>query len=101
MASIRLTEEQLRIIQEALDFYSRVGIGQFNVIKEHPTFENQLKKEFTDEEKLEFADYIVESKRETSDDDSNEFVPIIPNFREELSVDDISELIEKFQVRYN
>jgi len=50
MASIRLTEEQLRIIQEALDFYSRVGIGQFNVIKEHPTFENQLKKEFTDEE---------------------------------------------------
>jgi len=46
MASIRLTEEQLRIIQEALDFYSRVGIGQFNVIKEHPTFENQLKKEF-------------------------------------------------------
>jgi hypothetical protein len=50
MASIRLTEEQLRIIQEALDFYSRVGIGQFNVIKEHPTFENQLKKEFTDKE---------------------------------------------------
>ena len=50
MASIRLTEKQLRIIQEALDFYSRVGIGQFNVIKEHPTFENALRKEFKDEE---------------------------------------------------
>ena len=57
-------------------------------------------KEFTDEEKLEFADYIVETKRETPDDDLNEFKSIIPNFREELSVDDISELIEKFQVRY-
>jgi hypothetical protein len=58
-------------------------------------------KEFTDEEKLEFSEYIVESKRETPDDDLNEFISIIPNFREELSVDDISELIEKFQVRYN
>jgi hypothetical protein len=46
MATITLTQEQLRLVQDALDFYSRVGIGQFNVIKEHPTFENQLKKEF-------------------------------------------------------
>lgn len=50
MATITLTQEQLRLVQDALDFYSRVGIGQFNVIKEHPTFENALKKEFKDED---------------------------------------------------
>lgn len=58
MASIRLTEEQLKIIQESLDFYLRVGIGQFDRIKEHPTFENALKKEFTDEEgKVDYSRY--------------------------------------------
>ena len=50
MATITLTEEQLRLVQAALDFYSRVGIGQFDVIKEHPTFENHLRKEFKDED---------------------------------------------------
>jgi len=34
MATITLTQEQLRLVQDALDFYSRVGIGQFNVIRE-------------------------------------------------------------------
>jgi hypothetical protein len=57
-------------------------------------------KEFTDEEKLEFSDYVVQSKHKTVDEESNEFVSTIPDFREELSVDDISALIEKFHVRY-
>lgn len=46
MATLTVTEEQLRLIQQALDFYSRVGIGQFNVIKDHPTFERHLHREF-------------------------------------------------------
>ena len=50
MATITLTEEQLRLVQSALEFYSRVGIGQFEVIKEHPTFEKVLRKEFKDKE---------------------------------------------------
>jgi len=49
MATLKVTEQQLRLIQQALDFYSRVGIGQFNVIKEHPTFEAHLHNEFKDE----------------------------------------------------
>lgn len=49
MAILTVSEEQLRLIQRALDFYSRVGIGQFNVIKEHPTFEAHLHNEFKDE----------------------------------------------------
>ena len=42
MNKLELTDEQLWLVQQALDFYSRVGIGQFNVIKEHPTFEISL-----------------------------------------------------------
>jgi hypothetical protein len=42
MNKLELTDEQLWLVQQALDFYSRVGIGQFNVIKEHPTFEIYL-----------------------------------------------------------
>lgn len=47
MNKLELTDEQLWIVQKALDFYSRVGIGQFWTIKEHPTFENHLIDEFT------------------------------------------------------
>ena len=45
MATLTVTEEQLRLIQFALDFYSRVGTGQFSEIKNHPTFEKHLYKE--------------------------------------------------------
>lgn len=47
MNKLELTDEQLWIVQKALDLYSRVGIGQFWTIKEHPTFENHLIDAFT------------------------------------------------------
>ena len=42
MNVLELTDEQLWVVQKALDFYTRIGIGQFERIKEHPTFENHL-----------------------------------------------------------
>jgi hypothetical protein len=42
MAKIELSNKQLSLIQKALDFYSRVGMGQFKEIKDHPTFERHL-----------------------------------------------------------
>ena len=42
MNTLHITDEQLTLIQQALDFYSRIGIGQFERIKEHPTFQNFL-----------------------------------------------------------
>jgi hypothetical protein len=42
MNRLELTDEQLWLVERALDFYSRVGIGQFEVIKDHPTFEIYL-----------------------------------------------------------
>lgn len=50
MATLTVTDEQLRLIQQALDFYSRIGIGQFERIKEHPTFEAHLHSEFKNED---------------------------------------------------
>lgn len=44
MATLEVTNEQLQLIQRALDFYSRVGIGQFTEIKDHPSFEKALEK---------------------------------------------------------
>lgn len=46
MATITLEKEHLQLIQKALDFYSRVGIGQFSMIKDHPTFEAHLHRQF-------------------------------------------------------
>lgn len=46
MAKLEVTEDQLHLIQRALDFYSRIGAGQFEVVKDHPTFKKHLYKEF-------------------------------------------------------
>lgn len=56
MPCLRLSEKQLRLVQSALDFYSRVGIGQMNVIKEHPTFEGALRNLLRPKKDMEVGD---------------------------------------------
>jgi len=56
MATLELTESQLRLVQQALDFYSRVGIGQMWAIKEHPTFVNILSEKLRPQRPLEVGD---------------------------------------------
>jgi hypothetical protein len=46
MNKLELTDEQLNVIQEALDFYSRIGMGQFNRLVDHPTFDKILSDKF-------------------------------------------------------
>lgn len=48
MATLNVTEDQLRLIQRALDFYSRIGIGQLDEIKDHPTFAKYLAEQVKD-----------------------------------------------------
>ena len=48
MATLTVTNEQLRLIQQALDFYSRIGIGQLDEIKDHPTFSKYLAEQVKD-----------------------------------------------------
>lgn len=45
--TIKTDEKTLRLLITILDFYSRVGIGQFKNIIEHPTFYNILEEKFT------------------------------------------------------
>jgi hypothetical protein len=40
--TLQVTDTQLWVIMRALDFYSRVGIGQWSEIKDHPSFERHL-----------------------------------------------------------
>lgn len=56
MNKLEVTDEQLTLIQTALDFYSRIGIGQFDVIKDHPTFQEHLYKEFAKQGSIEIGD---------------------------------------------
>jgi len=56
MATLTVTNEQLSLIQSALDMYSRIGIGQMWVIKEHPTFYNVLRDKLRPKKELEVGD---------------------------------------------
>lgn len=59
MAKIELNNEQLRLIQTALDFYSRMGILQFERLLEHPSIDNLIDSRFTPKKKLEVGDRTV------------------------------------------
>jgi len=56
MATLTVTNEQLSLIQSALDMYARIGIGQMRVIKEHPTFYNVLRDKLRPKKELEVGD---------------------------------------------
>lgn len=62
MATVKCNEEQLKLIQNALELYSRLGIGQFNEILEHPTFENSLYRQFSPNKPFEVGDQTMRGK---------------------------------------
>jgi len=55
-ATLEVTEDQLHLIQRALDMYSRIGIGQMWAVKEHPTFEGILREKLRPKKELEIGD---------------------------------------------
>lgn len=56
MATIKLTDKQLRLIQNALEMYSRIGVLQLHQILDHPTIENVIQEQFTEKKELEIGD---------------------------------------------
>ena len=56
MAKIELTNDQLHLIQKALDLYSRIGILQFDQILDHPTIYNVLQERHRPKKVLEVGD---------------------------------------------
>ena len=59
MAQITLNDKQLRLIQTALNLYSRIGILQFEEILYHPTIDSMIEDRFTDKKKLEIGDHTI------------------------------------------
>lgn len=59
MAKITLTNDQLRLIQNALELYSRIGILHFDVMLDHPSIDNLITKQFTPEKELEVGDQTM------------------------------------------
>ncbi len=56
MAKLELTNDQLQLIQQALDFYSRVGILQLERILDHPTIHDVISDRFRPKKELEVGD---------------------------------------------
>lgn len=56
MAKLELTNNQLKLIQQALDLYSRIGILQLDRILDHPTIDSVLEDRFRPKKELEVGD---------------------------------------------
>ena len=54
--TIKIDEKQALLIERALDFYSRVGASQFDVIKDHPSFQKYSEELFRPKKKPEVGD---------------------------------------------
>lgn len=61
---IETTLENCALIERALEFYSRVGILQWDVIKNHPTFEKHTEKICTPKKEVEVGDRTPQGKVE-------------------------------------
>lgn len=61
--TIEVTEDQAKLISHALDFYCRIGLGQFNSIREHQSIQK----------------YLWENKREEYHDIAKEELTIARN----------------------
>ena len=56
MAKLEVSNEDLRLIQRALDLYSRIGILQFETILENPSIYDMIGSQYTSKKKLEVGD---------------------------------------------
>ena len=61
---IETSLENAILIERALEFYARLGIGQFEEIKNHPTYENFLYKVCTPQKEIEVGDRTPQGKVE-------------------------------------
>ena len=59
MATIKLTDKQLHLVQSALDLYSRIGTLHLDVILDHPSVNNMLDEQFTPKKEFEVGDLTV------------------------------------------
>ena len=59
MYNLKMTKEQAEILVKALDLYSRIGIGQFEEILNHPTWQKRSFSSEVDYKDLREAEYFI------------------------------------------
>lgn len=62
MAKIELTNDQLRLIQDALELYSRAGILQWRYVYDHPSVQRYLRDSFTPDKELKVGSDTMRGK---------------------------------------
>lgn len=62
MTTLELTKEQLHLVQQALELYLRIGIGQLEEVLKHPTFERNLENYFRPPKDPEVGDSTPQGK---------------------------------------
>lgn len=65
---IETSLENVILIERALEFYSRIGIGQLDVIKDHATFEKYLSEVCTPKKEIEVGDKTPQGRVEEIQD---------------------------------
>lgn len=65
---IETSLENAILIERALEFYSRVGIGQLDVVKDHTTFEKHLSEVCTPKKEIEVGDKTPQGRVEEIQD---------------------------------
>ena len=60
--TLEMNEDQARLVQDALDFYSRVGTGQMDRILEHPTYQKYLAEKLRPKKNFEIGDSTERGK---------------------------------------
>lgn len=61
--TITLGEQELQLISKALDFYCRMGLGQFNYLTENYTIQAELWKDETGNTEHKFQEVVKELKK--------------------------------------
>jgi len=64
MYNLKITKEQAEILVKALDLYSRIGIGQFEEILKHPTWQRRIFSDKMSYTSLDEARYFLDNVRQ-------------------------------------
>lgn len=56
MSTIKLTQKQLKLIQDALELYSRIGMLELDNILHHPSIDKIMENQCTPKSKIEIGD---------------------------------------------
>lgn len=90
MTTLELTKEQLHLVQQALELYLRIGIGQLEQMLKHPTFERNLNGMWDEEhEWKDLKDVVLSPSYDELHDYQEDIVKDLSKIKEKLYADGV------------